>query len=135
MMQRPFMQPLVRYCTAALGLVSFTIIFVMLLFLIAYAYPAIRFNGWSFFTSSTWNIGSQYGGTPIARAGFAGQAGASFGAVVFIAGTLLSSCLAMLVAVPISLLVALALVYRVPSRLKPMANAVVELMAGVPSVI
>ena len=135
MMQRPFAQPLVRYATAALAFVSFALIFIMLVFLVAYAYPAIRFNGWSFFTSATWNIGSQYSGTPVARAGYLGQSGASFGAVVFVLGTLLSSVLAMVVAVPLSLLVALALVYRVPERLKPIANAVVELMSGVPSVI
>lgn len=135
MTQRAGTQPVVRYVTAAFAFISFALIFVMLLFLLAYAYPAIRFNGASFFTSATWNIGSQYSGVPITRAGFAGQSGASFGAVVFVLGTLLSSLLAMLVAVPLSLLVALALVYRVPGRLKPIANALVELMSGVPSVI
>ena len=33
----------------------------MLFFLIAYAYPAIRFNGFEFLTSQIWNIGNQYG--------------------------------------------------------------------------
>jgi phosphate transport system permease protein len=134
-MQRVRTQPVLRYATGSVAFVSFAIIFIMLLFLVAYAFPAIRFNGLSFFTSATWNIGSQYGGVPVARGGFLGQAGASFGALVFVFGTLLSSLLAMLVAVPLSLLVALALVYRVPIRLKPIANALVELMSGVPSVI
>ncbi|MGH7737968.1 MAG: phosphate ABC transporter permease subunit PstC [Candidatus Tyrphobacter sp.] len=135
MLQRAGMQPIVRYATAFLAFLSFAIIFVMLVFLIAYAYPAMRFNGLRFFASATWNIGNQYGGVPVARGGYLGQPGASFGAAVFVVGTLLSSVLAMAVAVPLSLLVALALVYRVPRALRPIANAVVELMSGIPSVI
>ncbi|HUY40225.1 MAG TPA: phosphate ABC transporter permease subunit PstC [Candidatus Dormibacteraeota bacterium] len=134
-MQRVRTQPLLRYATGAFALTSFGIIFLMLLFLLAYAFPAIRFNGTAFFTSPIWNIGNQYGSATVTRAGFTAQAGASFGSLVFVSGTLLSSFLAMIAAVPLSLLVALAIVYRVPASLKPLANAVVELMAGVPSVI
>ena len=133
--QLPGVQPLLRFATGAAALLSFGLIFLMLVFLFVYAYPAIRFNGLGFFTSLIWNIGNQYGGGTIVRNGFAAQSGASFGAIVFIAGTVLSSFLAMLIAVPLSLLVAVAIVYRVPSFLKPLTNAVVELMAGVPSVI
>jgi phosphate transport system permease protein len=41
----------------------------------------------------------------------------------------------MIVSVPLSLMVALAIVYRVPRQIRPLANALVELMAGVPSVV
>jgi phosphate transport system permease protein len=55
--------------------------------------------------------------------------------LVFVYGTIVTSALAMVLGVPISILVALALVYKVPRRLRPLANATVELMAGVPSVV
>ncbi len=134
-MQRAWAQPLLRCITAIFAALSFGVIAIMLVFLIAYAYPAIRFNGTAFFTTLTWSIGNQYSDHTISHGGYTAQIGAAFGALVFVAGTLLSSILAMLVAVPLSLLVAVALVYRVPPLLRPLANAVVELMAGVPSVI
>jgi phosphate transport system permease protein len=124
-----------QVATGLMALFSFALIFLMLAFLLLYAYPAIRFNGLTFFTSPIWNIGNQYGGTPITRGGFTGPAGASFGGLVFIYGTVLTSTLGMVMAVPLSILVAIALVYRTPSGAKPLVNALVELMAGVPSVV
>lgn len=128
-------QLLLRLGTGLAALCSFLIIFVMLAFLIAYAYPAIRFNGWHFITGIEWNMGNLYGSGTTVRNGFSAQPGAQFGALVFIVGTLATSCLSMLFAVPLSILVALALVYRVSPTIRPIANALVELMAGVPSVV
>jgi phosphate transport system permease protein len=129
-------QAFLRGITGLAAFASFAIVFAMLAGLIAYAYPAIRFNGFGFFTSIIWNIGNQYGGgAAISHGGFSAEPGASFGSLVFVFGTLVTSVLAMLVAVPFSILVALAIVYRLPPRIKPLANAVVELMAGVPSVV
>lgn len=134
--QRPAAQRILRGLTGMAALASFLVIFAMLAGLFVYAYPAIRFNGLGFFTSIVWNIGNQYGnGAMVTRGGYSAEPAASFGALVFIVGTLLTSVLAMLVAVPFSILVALAIVYRLPSTVKPLANAVVELMAGVPSVV
>ncbi len=134
-LQRSGSQTILAVLTGLAALASFAIIFLMLFFLIAYAYPAIRFNGIEFFTSGIWNIGNQYGSGTMTRNGFSAQPGASFGALVFIFGTLLTGALTMVVAVPLSLMVALSLVYTVPKRLRPIANALVELMAGVPSVV
>jgi phosphate transport system permease protein len=129
-------QRLLRGITGTLAFVSFAIVFVMLLGLLVYSYPAIRFNGIGFFTSIIWNIGNQYGnGQMVSHGGYTAEPGATFGGLVFIVGTMLTSSLAMIVAVPFSILVALAIVYRIPSRIRPLANAVVELMAGVPSVV
>jgi phosphate transport system permease protein len=111
------------------------IIFLMLFFLVIYAYPAIRFNGLNFLTGPIWNIGNQYGSGSVTRGGFIGPPGASFGALVFIFGSVITAALTMVVAVPLSMMVALSLVYRVPRRIRPLANALVELMAGVPSVV
>lgn len=134
--QRPLAQRLLSGLTGLAALGSFLVIFAMLAGLFVYSWPAIRFNGLGFFTSIVWNIGNQYGsGSLVSHGGYTAEPGASFGALVFIIGTLLTSVLAMLVAVPFSILVALAIVYRLPSAIKPLANAVVELMAGVPSVV
>ncbi len=134
--QRLPTQRLLRMLTGAAAFVSSFLIVAMLLGLFVYAYPAIRFNGLGFFTSIVWNIGNQYGsGATVTHNGYSAEPGASFGGLVFIAGTLLTSVLAMIIAVPFSILVALAIVYRLPAKVKPLANAVVELMAGVPSVV
>jgi len=135
LLQRTGAQAFLRVITGIGALISFLIIFLMLFFLIAYAYPAIRFNGFDFLSSPIWNIGNQYGSGVTTRNGFSGPPGASFGALVFIFGSIVTAALTMVVAVPLSMMVALSLVYRVPRRIRPLANALVELMAGVPSVV
>ncbi len=134
-LQRVSAQAIGRVVTGIAALMSFGIIFLMLFFLVAYAYPAIRFNGLGFFISPIWNIGNQYGSGTVTRAGFTAEAGASFGALVFIFGSVVTAVITMIFAVPLSLMVALSLVYRVPRQIRPLANALVELMAGVPSVV
>jgi phosphate transport system permease protein len=134
-LQRTGAQAFFRVITGAAALVSFMIIFLMLFFLVAYAYPAIRFNGLAFLTNPIWNIGNQYGSGVTTRNGFSGPPGASFGALVFIYGSAFTAFLTMVFAVPLSMMVALSLVYRIPRAIRPLANALVELMAGVPSVV
>jgi phosphate transport system permease protein len=133
--QRVSAQAIARILTGIAAVLTFGIIFLMLFFLIAYAYPAIRFNGLSFLSSPIWNIGNQYGSGVTTRNGFSGPPGASFGALVFIFGSAMTAFLTMIVAVPLSMMVALSLVYRIPRQIRPLANALVELMAGVPSVV
>ena len=135
-LQHPSAHVALTFVTLAFALISAIVVLLILLFLGAYSWPAIVYNGANFFTSFTWNIGDQYGtAAPAVHNGYSAEPGASFGALVFIFGTLLTSILTMLVAIPLALLVALALVYRVPTAIKPIANALVELMAGVPSVV
>jgi phosphate transport system permease protein len=117
------------------GIVVAALLAVILAFLVLYSWPAIRFNGWSFLTSTIWNIGNLYGGSPVSRGGYSASPGASFGILVFIVGTLASSAIALVIAAPLAILVAVALVYRIPRRLLLVSSAVLELMAGVPSVV
>jgi phosphate transport system permease protein len=124
-----------RYGTGFAAFLTAAIVFLVAVFLTIYAYPALRFNGWQILTSPYWNFGNQYGTGVIHRGGFVGAPGASFGATVFIAGTLFSSVLAMLIATPLAILVAVAIAYRVPRSLRLPINTLVELMAGVPSVV
>jgi phosphate transport system permease protein len=124
-----------RYGTTLCAIVTAAIVFLVALFLIVYAYPALRFNGTNVLTGMTWNIGNQYGTGVERHGGFIGAPGASFGGVVFIFGTIVSSALAMVIATPLAILAAVAMHYRVPARLKIAVNVLVELMAGVPSVV
>ncbi|MGH7661907.1 MAG: phosphate ABC transporter permease subunit PstC [Vulcanimicrobiaceae bacterium] len=126
---------ILRYGTTLCAVVTATTVFLVAIFLIVYAYPALRFNGFNILTGMTWNLGNQYGTGVERHGGFIGAPGASFGAVVFIFGTIATSAFAMLIATPLALLAAMAMHYRVPSRLKILVNVLVELMAGVPSVV
>jgi phosphate transport system permease protein len=74
--------------------------------------------GWGFFLTRTWD--------PVAE---------KFGALPFIYGTLLSSVLAILIAVPLGVGAAIFLSEMAPRRLSNIASFLVELLAAVPSVI
>jgi phosphate transport system permease protein len=79
---------------------------------------AIDRFGFGFVTSSTWD--------PVAE---------EFGAWPLIFGTLLSSALALMIAVPLSLGVAIYLTEFAPLRIRQPAAFVIELLAAIPSVV
>jgi phosphate transport system permease protein len=82
------------------------------------AAPAFRAFGWGFFTSTTWN--------PVTE---------KFGAFPAIYGTLVTSLLAMIVAVPVGIGIAIFLTELCPRQLKRPIGIAVELLAGIPSII
>jgi phosphate transport system permease protein len=82
------------------------------------ARPAVERYGLSFLTSSEWN--------PVSE---------EFGALPLIFGTLLSSLLALLIAVPLSLGVAIFLVEFAPQRIRAPIAFIIELLAAIPSVV
>jgi phosphate transport system permease protein len=102
--------------------------------LIIQAIPAIRHNGWGFLSSSTWSFGAQYG-APVTTGGIAHLPGEHFGALPQIIGTLETSAIALIVAVPVSVGAALVIVERLPQRLASIVGGFLELLAGIPSVI
>jgi phosphate transport system permease protein len=59
----------------------------------------------------------------------------SFGALPFIYGTLVTSLLAILVALPVSVGLAIFMVEIAPARLRPVVSFLVETLAAIPSVI
>jgi len=67
----------------------------------------------------------------------ADQVGASgaFGAVPLFAGTLLISLIAMLIAVPIGLMAAIYLSEYAPGKVRALAKPVLEVLAGIPTVV
>lgn len=101
---------------AALSLV--VLLVAMTAYLVDVAWPAIRRFGPGFLTGSTWD--------PVREV---------FGALPAIYGTLLTSAIAMLVAVPVSLGVAIFLAELAPKWLRSPASFLVEMLAAIPSVV
>lgn len=86
--------------------------------LVRSSWPAIKQFGFGFFFSQEWN--------PVLQ---------EFGAGSSIVGTLVSTLIAMSIAVPLSLAIALFLVELAPPRVSRIAGTLIELLAAVPSII
>ena len=104
--------------TLICGLLVVAILLGLLVVLSIDASPAITKFGFSFLTSSSWD--------PVKE---------DFGALPAIYGTLLSSIIGLLIAVPISLGAAIFLVELAPAWLKGPASFLIEMLAAIPSVI
>ncbi|OYV65893.1 MAG: phosphate ABC transporter permease subunit PstC [Actinobacteria bacterium 21-64-8] len=98
------------------------------------AWPATTVNGVSFLTSSQWVPGNTYGAV-VHTHGVAHPMGSSYGAWPLIAGTLETSVIALVIALPISLGTAFALTERLPRWVAQPITFFVEILAGIPSVI
>jgi phosphate transport system permease protein len=106
----------------------------VILFLLIFSAQAIGFNGFGFVTRVIWNLGDLYS-DPVTVRGIQVPDGANYGIAVFIAGTLLSSAIAILIAVPLSVGAAIFLSEAVSPRIRPALSMLVELVAVVPSVV
>ncbi len=106
----------------------------ILITLIVEAIPAIKFNGLGFFTKSIWSEGSFYTPT-VTTNGVTHPQGAAYGAVPEIVGTILTSTIALIIAVPSAIGAALVIVERLPPRLSTIVGVFLELLAGIPSVV
>jgi phosphate transport system permease protein len=98
------------------------------------AWPAIQINGWGFFTKSVWNTGAQYGKT-VSSHGITYVGGQEYGAVPQIVGTVETSLIALIIAVPVSIGAALVIVERLPRRVASVIGGFLEMLAGIPSVV
>ena len=90
----------------------------VMLSLVIGSLPAWRAFGLGFFTSQSWN--------PVTE---------KFGALPAVYGTLVTSFIAMLIGVPVSLGIAIFLTEICPERLRRPIGIAVELLAGIPSII
>lgn len=106
----------------------------VVLFLVVYSGQAMIFNGLHFVTNINWNLGDLYS-DPVTVNGISIPPGANYGILVFIVGTLASSGIAILIAVPLSIGAAICLAEAVPHRIRPVLSMLVELVAVVPSVV
>ena len=82
------------------------------------AWPALKTFGFSFLTEQRWN--------PVTE---------KFGALAAIYGTIVTSFIAMLIAVPVGLLITLFLTELCPMWLRRPIGIAIELLAGIPSII
>jgi phosphate transport system permease protein len=82
------------------------------------AWPAFRFEGLHYFYGTDWNPASQH-----------------FGAFAFIYGTLVVSLISLVVAVPVSIGIALFITELAPRRTRPIVVTLIDLLAAVPSVV
>jgi phosphate transport system permease protein len=80
--------------------------------------PSLQKFGWHFFVNSNWD--------PVSG---------DFGALPFIYGTFVSSALALLIALPLSLATAVYLTELAPSWVRQPAITLIEMLAAIPSVI
>ncbi len=106
----------------------------IVLFLTVYSWPAIRFNGFHFLVSNHWNLGNLYA-DPVTVAGTQVAPGAHYGILFLIVGTLLTTLVALLIALPVGVGAAIFLAEAVPGRLRLWLSFLVELLAAVPSVV
>ncbi|WP_229401048.1 phosphate ABC transporter permease subunit PstC [Micromonospora okii] len=109
-----------RALTVAAGTAVLVIIAAIAVFLVAKAVPALRANTENFWTYEGWSPND-----PAPKFGI--------GTLAF--GTVLSSALALLIAVPVALGIALYLSHYAPRRLGTALGFLIDLLAAVPSVV
>jgi phosphate transport system permease protein len=110
------------------------VLLALLIELIVKAIPAIDYSGLHFVTGSVWSFGAQYG-APVTSQGLVHMPDEEFGALPEILGTLATSAIALVIAVPVSVGAALLIVERLPRQLAAVVGGFLELLAGVPSVL
>jgi phosphate transport system permease protein len=115
---RSWGDPLFRGLTAAAAVLFLALAGAILLELISGSTLSLAKFGPSFLWSSAWN--------PVTG---------DFGALSSIAGTLITTVIAMALAVPMSLVIALFLVELAPPAVSKPVGAAIELLAAVPSII
>ena len=100
------------------AILTLGLLFGILASLVVGAWPAITEYGLGFLTSTTWDpVKNEYGG------------------LVMIYGTLATSIIALLIAVPVSFGIALFLTELSPAWLKRPLGTAIELLAAVPSIV
>lgn len=126
--------PAIRWLGGIGAVIPLLALVLVLVVLVIEAMGAIRLNGLHFFTATEWNPGNIYGETVVTD-GVAHPVGAYYGALPLIVGTLATSAIALIIAVPVSVGAALVIVERLPKRLAEAVGIVLELLAGIPSVV
>lgn len=110
---------LFRYLMYAASGISAAILFLMVWTILKQSFPAVQKFGLGFFVSQEWNVTDS-----------------KFGALPLIYGTLGSSLISLILAVPIGLAVALVTSEDLlPQRLRTVIAFTIELIAAIPSVI
>ncbi len=107
-----------RHLTRAAALTVLLILGGIIVSLVYGAWPALNTFGISFLYDESWN--------PVTE---------KFGAIAPVYGTVITSIIAMLIAVPVGLFIALFLTELCPMWLRRPIGVAIELLAGIPSII
>ena len=107
-----------KYLTVAAALSVVAVVLLIVFELVWHSRLAISKFGFGFFAGSNWD-----------------QVSGEFGAFPFIYGTLVSSLIALIIAVPLGIGVAIFINEMCPRRLRAPLSFTVELLAAIPSVI
>jgi phosphate transport system permease protein len=107
-----------RHLTQAAALGVLLLLIGVIFSLVKGSIPALRTFGFGFFVSERWN--------PVTE---------NFGALPAIYGTIVTSFIAMLIAVPVGLMIAFFLTELCPLWLRRPIGTAIELLAGIPSII
>ena len=107
-----------RQLTRAAAIAVLVVLGGIIISLVHGAWPALRTYGFAFLIDETWN--------PVTE---------RFGAAAAIYGTVVTSMLAMVIAVPVGVFIAMFLTEFCPMRLRAPIGIGIELLAGIPSVV
>ena len=107
-----------RWTMKSCALLTIVVIVSIFISLFWQALPALRHFGWRFLTTDVWN--------PVTS---------EFGALSSIYGTLVSTVIALILAVPLGLGIALFLVELAPPAISRVIGTAIELLAAIPSII
>ncbi len=107
-----------RMLTQTAASIALLLLAGVILALAAGAWPALKAFGLNFFVAETWNPVTDH-----------------YGAAAAIYGTVISSLIALLIAVPVGIGIAIFLTELSPEPLKRPLGVAIELLAGIPSII
>ena len=109
---------LFRHATRAFAFLVFSLLVAILISLVAGSLPSMRAFGFGFLASAEWNPVTEH-----------------FGGLTPIVGTLVTSFIALLIAIPVSFGIALFLTELSPPWLRRPLGTAIELLAAIPSII
>ncbi|GHC98216.1 phosphate transport system permease protein [Nocardiopsis terrae] len=117
--------PIFKWAVTACGAIVLVILALMVIRTTSEAWPVFAKEGFfGFLLGEDWSAGSS-------RSEISG----TYGAWPFIYGTLVTSAIAILIALPLAIMVAFYITHLAPNRLAKPLSYMVELLAAVPSVI
>ena len=109
---------LFRLGTGATGAVVLVVLGLVIVVLVVESWPSLRTFGLGFLAGAEWNPNTSV-----------------FGALPFIYGTVVTSAIALLLGVPVSLGIAILVAEHAPASIRMPLTYLVELLAAVPSVV
>jgi phosphate transport system permease protein len=117
-----------RGVVTAGGLSSLVILGLILIYLTYQGYDVLKSQGISFITGSAWEVIAD-------ESGNIDYNQTKFGLAAMLIGTILCATIAVVIAVPISVLAALYLSFYAPAAVRKFMVAIIDLMAAFPSVL